>query len=176
MAFKVIDLEIPEVKMVKSDKFYDDRGYFMEICKITEFQHLQLADAFPQYNLSYSKKDVVRGLHFQKGESAQGKFLYLIAGSIRDVIVDARPESPTYKKVITIDLQGEDNTFIYIPVGFAHGFSVFSNEAYVLYGCTREYNKTAESGIRYDDPQLGIDWGVKNPIVSSKDKELPHLQ
>ncbi len=176
MAFTVTPLpDMPDVLLVKSDKFYDERGYFMEIGKISEFKKIGLPGSFPQYNMSYSKKDVIRGLHYQHGEFAQGKLVYLIAGNVRDVFVDMRPESPTYKKIQWIDLAGEDNTFIYIPPGFAHGFSVFSDEAYFLYACTKEYTKTAEGGIRFDDPTLDIDWGVSKPQVSAKDRELPFL-
>ncbi|MEN9649273.1 MAG: hypothetical protein RL094_240 [Candidatus Parcubacteria bacterium] len=176
MAFKVTALtDLPDVLIVTSDKFHDDRGYFMEMAKISEFKKLGLPDSFPQYNMSYSKKDVIRGLHYQHGEFAQGKLVYLISGKVRDVFVDMRSDSPTYKKFQTIDLTGEDSTFIYIPPGFAHGFSVLSDEAYFLYACTKEYTKTAEGGIRFDDPTLDIDWGVTTPVVSEKDQLLPFL-
>lgn len=176
MAYTIHTIEIPEILIVKSDKFYDERGYFMELSKISEFKNLGLPNSFPQYNLSYSKKDVIRGLHYQQGEAAQGKLVYLVAGHVRDVFVDMRPDSPTYKKSAWIELDGEDNTLIYIPPGFAHGFSVLSSEAYFIYACTKEYTKSAEGGIRFDDPTLNIDWGVANPIVSEKDKALPSLQ
>lgn len=175
MAFTIYTIEIPDILIVKSDKFYDERGYFMELSKISEFKKLGLPDNFPQHNLSYSKKNVIRGLHYQHGVHAQGKLVYLISGHIRDVFVDMRPESPTYKKCGHVDLTGEDNIFIYIPAGFAHGFSVLSDEAYFLYACTKEYTKSAEGGIRFDDPTLAIDWGVSNPIVSDKDMLLPLL-
>jgi dTDP-4-dehydrorhamnose 3,5-epimerase len=175
MAYTIQTIEIPGIIIVKSDKFYDERGHFMELNKISEFKKLGLPESFPQYNLSYSKKNVIRGLHHQQGEHAQGKLVYLVHGHVRDVFVDMRSESPTYKKTAWIDLQGEDNTLIYIPPGFAHGFSVLSDDAYFLYACTNEYNKAAESGIRFDDPSLNIDWGVSDPIVSDKDKQLPQL-
>lgn len=175
MAYTVIPAEIPEVLIVTSDKFHDNRGYFMELNKISEFKKLGLPDNFPQHNLSYSKKGVIRGLHYQNGEFAQGKLVYLISGHVRDVFVDIRPESPTYKKTMSVELKGEDSTFIYIPPGFAHGFSVLSDDAYFLYACTKEYTKSAEGGVRYDDPNLKIDWGVKNPIVSEKDLAFPFL-
>lgn len=177
MAFTVRPLEdLPDVLLVKSDKFYDDRGYFMELGKISEFKALGLPDDFPQYNMSYSKKDVIRGLHYQHGEFAQGKLVYLVAGNVRDVFVDMRPDSPTYKKYQFVDLTGEDNVMLYIPPGFAHGFSVQSDEAYFLYACTKEYTKSAEGGIRFDDPTLNIDWKVLTPIVSDKDRQLPFLK
>ena len=175
MAYSVRTIEIPEVLLIRSDKLYDERGYFMELSKSSEFKKLGLPDLFPQQNLSYSKKDVVRGLHYQSGEFAQGKLVYLVAGHVRDVFVDMRKDSPTYKKKAWIELTGEDNTFVYIPPGFAHGFSVLSDEAYFLYACTAEYNKTAEGGVNYNDPELDIDWGVKDPIVSLKDQALPFL-
>jgi dTDP-4-dehydrorhamnose 3,5-epimerase len=147
----------------------------MELFKQSEFQKLGLPHEFPQTNMSFSKKGVVRGLHYQTGDTAQGKFVYLIEGNVRDVFVDVRKDSPTYGKVMFIDLAGEDNTFIYIPPGFAHGFSVLSDHAFFLYACTKEYSKASEGGIRFDDPKLDIDWGVKNPIVSKKDRELPYI-
>lgn len=176
MAFTITPSEIPDVLLITSDKFHDDRGYFIELSKMSEFKKLGLPDNFPQHNLSYSKKDVIRGLHYQQGEHAQGKLVHLVAGHVRDVFVDMRPGSPTYKKCAHVDLQGEDNVFIYIPPGFAHGFSVLSDEAHFLYACTKEYTKSAEGGIRYDDPTLNINWGVSSPIVSDKDLQLPFLQ
>lgn len=175
MAYTIHTIEIPDILIVKSDKFYDERGYFIELSKISEFKKLGLPDNFPQHNLSYSKKNVIRGLHYQHGDHAQGKLVYLVSGHVRDVFVDMRPESPTYKKCAHIDLTGEDSTFIYIPPGFAHGFSVLSDNAYFLYACTKEYTKSAEDGIRFDDPTLAIDWGVSSPIVSPKDLQLPFL-
>jgi dTDP-4-dehydrorhamnose 3,5-epimerase len=148
----------------------------MELFKKSELHKLGLPEDFKQFNLSYSKKNVIRGLHYQTGEHAQGKLVYLIAGHVRDVFVDMREGSPTYKKSAWIELTGEDNTFIYIPPGFAHGFSVLSNEAYFLYACTEEFAKGSEGGVRYNDPSLSIDWGVENPVVSAKDLELPLLQ
>lgn len=176
MAFKVFSIEIPEVLFIKSDKFYDDRGYFMELLKQSELKKIGIPENFKQINLSYSKKNVIRGLHYQYGEHAQGKLVHLVAGHVRDVFVDIRPESPTYKKVAWLELTGDDNTFIYIPPGFAHGFSVLSEEAYFLYACTEEYSKTSEGGVLYNDPSLDIDWGIENPHVSLKDLELPTLK
>ena len=175
MAYQVQKIEIPDILIIKSDKFFDDRGYFMELSKKSEFKALGLPDDFPQTNLSYSKKNVIRGLHYQTGEKAQGKLVYLISGHVRDVFVDMRPDSPTYKKSAWVELHGDDNTFIFIPPGFAHGFSVLSDDAFFLYACTNEYSKSAESGICFDDPTLNIDWGVTEPIVSPKDKLLPKL-
>lgn len=175
MAFKVKTIDIPGILIIESDKFHDNRGYFIELFKDSEFKNLGLPHNFPQINLSYSKKNVVRGLHYQTGEMAQGKLVHLIAGHVRDVFVDVRPDSPTYKKSAWVELNGEDNVFIYIPPGFAHGFSVLSDEAHFLYACTNEYTKSAESGIRFDDPTLHIEWGVENPIVSEKDLQLPLL-
>ncbi len=166
---------MPGILIIESDKFHDNRGYFIELFKKSEFVSLGLPHDFPQMNLSYSKKDVVRGLHYQTGEKAQGKLVHLIAGHVRDVFVDMRQDSPTYKKHASIDLKGEDSIFIYIPAGFAHGFSVLSDEAHFLYACTAEYTKSAESGIRFNDPTLNVEWGVENPIVSEKDLQLPLL-
>lgn len=175
MAFKIKTIDIPGILILESDKFHDHRGYFIELFKESEFEKLGIPHHFPQINLSYSKKNVVRGLHYQTGEKAQGKLVHLVAGHVRDVFVDMRPDSSTYKKHASIDLKGEDNIFVYIPAGFAHGFSVLSDEAHFLYACTNEYTKSAEGGIRYDDPSLNIDWNVENPVVSDKDLLLPLL-
>ncbi len=175
MAFTATPSEIPDVIILRSDKYHDHRGYFMELLKISELEKLGLPSTFKQINLSYSKKGVIRGLHYQQGEHAQGKLVHLISGKVRDVFVDIRPESPTYKKVAYLDLTGDDNVFIYIPPGFAHGFAVHSDEAHFLYACTEEYTKTAEGGYHFKDPTLNIDWGTTEPIVSEKDLEYPFL-
>jgi len=175
MAFKVEKTEIQDVLVISSEKHPDERGNFMELMKNSEFKSLGLPNDFPQQNLSYSKKNVIRGLHYQHGEHAQGKLVYLVKGHVRDVFVDMRPNSATYKKWGYVDLTGEDNKLVYIPPGFAHGFSVLSDEAYFLYLCTKEYAKGEEGGIKFDDPSLNIDWGVENPIVSEKDRVLPYL-
>lgn len=175
MAFTASPSEIPDVIILKSDKYHDHRGYFMELLKISELEKLGLPSVFKQINLSHSKKGVIRGLHYQRGEHAQGKLVHLISGKVRDVFVDIRPESPTYKKVAYLDLTGEDNVFIYIPTGFAHGFAVHSDEAHFLYACTEEFTKSAEGGYHFKDPTLNIDWGVEEPVVSDKDLEHPFL-
>ncbi len=176
MAFEIIEKKLEDVLVIKTDKFYDDRGCFMELFKSSEFQKLGIPNNFPQINLSYSKKNVIRGLHYQIGDNAQGKLVRLIKGRVRDVFVDARVDSPNYGKVSYVDLSEEDSIILYIPTGFAHGFSVQSEEAVFLYFCTNEYNKATEGGINYKDPSLNIDWQVVEEIVSEKDKALPFFK
>ncbi len=175
MAFKRLPSKLPDIIIVQSDVYPDHRGHFVELSKTSEFKDLGIPHEFPQKNLSYSKKNVIRGLHFQHGEHAQGKMVYLISGNVRDVFVDMRKESATYKQWDYIDLVGGSGVFVYIPAGFAHGFSVLSDEAHFLYACTKEYNKGMEGGIHYKDPTLNINWGVEDPIVSEKDDILPFL-
>jgi dTDP-4-dehydrorhamnose 3,5-epimerase len=152
--------------------FGDDRGMFFESFNEQLFKDLGLPTNFVQDNQSFSKKGVVRGLHFQNAPFAQGKLVRVISGSVLDVAVDIRPESPTFGKYEVFVLKGETNNMAYIPEGFAHGFAALEDSIF-SYKCTNLYSKVSESGILWNDPELAIDWGVENPIVSEKDQILP---
>lgn len=158
--------------------FGDERGYFFEAYNQTFFQANDIRNEFVQDNQSKSSYGVIRGLHYQLPPFAQAKLVRVLAGTILDVAVDIRKSSPTYGKHFSIELSAENNRQLFIPPGFAHGFSVLSDTAVVLYKCDAFYNKESEGGIRYDDPALNIDWKVdaSKAIVSSKDLELPVLQ
>ena len=130
---------------------------------------------FFQDNLVYSHKDVVRGLHFQTSPHKQGKLITCLTGEILDVAVDIREGSPTFGMHVTVILSEENRKQLWIPGGFAHGYSVLSEEATVLYKCDKLWHPEAEGGIKWDDPTLDIDWRVSNPVVSEKDKQLPLL-
>jgi len=155
--------------------FEDERGMFFESFNVELFKSLGLPTNFVQDNQSFSKKGVVRGLHFQNAPFAQGKLVRVISGSVLDVAVDIRPESPTFGKHEIFILRSDTNNMAYIPEGFAHGFAALEDSIFT-YKCTNLYSKVSESGILWSDPDLGIDWGVENPIVSEKDLILPTLR
>jgi dTDP-4-dehydrorhamnose 3,5-epimerase len=157
--------------------FTDQRGFFLESFNFQTMQKLGINHAFIQDNQSFSKKGVLRGLHFQKNPYAQTKLVRTLSGNILDVVVDLRSDQPTYKKAYSIELSEENKLQLLVPKGFAHAFVVLSDFASVLYKCDAYYNKSSEGGVRFDDPELNIDWRIspENLIVSDKDKELPHL-
>lgn len=155
--------------------FKDDRGFFLETYNKKAFEDRGLKMEFVQDNQSYSIPGVVRGLHFQNPPHAQGKLVRVIKGKILDVAVDLRRNSPTFGKHDTFILDSEKHNMVYIPEGFAHGFSALE-ESIVAYKCTRLYHKDSESGLIWNDTSLNIDWKVKTPIVSGKDQELKSLK
>jgi len=157
--------------------YEDDRGYFFEAFNKEQFVKNDLNYSFIQDNQSFSKRGVIRGLHFQVNAYAQTKLVRVLAGEILDVAVDLRVESETYGQYFSIVLSAENKKQLLVPAGFAHGFSVLSESASVFYKVDQLYNKDSERGIRYDDPTLNIDWQVDSNeiIVSDKDLILPYL-
>ena len=155
--------------------FEDERGYFFEAYNKSKLGDLGIHIDFVQDNQSFSKKGTLRGLHYQNPPFAQTKLVRVLQGEIRDVAVDLRKDSPTYGQHFGIVLSAENKKQLLVPQGFAHGFSVLSDTAIVLYKCDEYYNKQSEGGIRYDDSTLNIDWGMdlKEAIVSEKDAVLP---
>jgi dTDP-4-dehydrorhamnose 3,5-epimerase len=159
--------------------FKDERGYFFESFNKKRFSELTGVDVeFVQDNQSKSVKGVLRGLHFQRGEYAQAKLVRVLEGSVLDVAVDIRKDSPTFGKSFSLVLSADSGTQLYIPRGFAHGFIVLSDYATFFYKCDNYYNKAAESGIAYNDPELNIDWQLpmESFILSEKDRQNPTLQ
>ena len=152
--------------------FEDERGLFFESYNAEVFEKLGLPRNFVQDNQSFSKKGVVRGLHFQNAPFAQGKLVRVVSGRVLDVAVDIRPESPTFGKYEVFELSATLNNMAYLPEGFAHGFAALEDSVF-SYKCTNVFNKECEAGILWNDPELNIDWGVTNPIVSEKDIVLP---
>lgn len=152
--------------------FEDERGAFFESFNEDSFKKAGLPTNFVQDNQSFSKKGVLRGLHFQKAPFAQGKLVRVISGRVLDVAVDIRPDSPTFGKYEVFELDGKQNNFAYIPEGFAHGFLTLE-DAIFSYKCTNLYDKASESGIIWNDADLAIEWSVENPLVSEKDIILP---
>jgi dTDP-4-dehydrorhamnose 3,5-epimerase len=155
--------------------FEDSRGYFFEAYNEQAFEKEGLAIKFVQDNQSKSSYGVIRGLHYQLTPYAQTKLVRVLEGSILDVAVDIRRGSPTFGQSFTIELSAVNKKQLFIPAGFAHGFSVLSPTAIVLYKCDQFYNKESEGGIRYDDPSLDIDWQIETDkaIISEKDMALP---
>ena len=162
--------------ILEPNKLGDERGYFFESFQEQTFQRLTGTQThFVQDNQSFSTKGVLRGLHAQAGEHALAKLVRVLQGRVLDVIVDARPESPTYREHITVELSDENNLQVFIPRGFLHGFVVLSDTATFFYKCDNFYHKASEWGIRFDDPSLGIDWRLPKEalLVSEKDRLLP---
>jgi dTDP-4-dehydrorhamnose 3,5-epimerase len=175
MAF--IDTGIEGLKVFEPRVFGDERGYFFESFNQKAFSAAGITDTFVQDNQSKSTRGVLRGLHYQRGESAQSKLVRVISGEVLDVAVDIRKNSPTFGKHFSIILSEDNQKQLYIPQGFAHGFVVLSETAIFFYKCDNFYNKASEGGIRFDDPTLNIDWQIDSTQIqlSDKDSILPHL-
>ena len=153
--------------------FEDDRGYFFESFNRKVFEEaVGYPVNFVQDNQSYSEYGVVRGLHYQKGEFAQAKLVRVLEGEVLDVAVDLRPFSPTYGEHVAIRLSAANKNQLFVPRGFAHGFSVLSQTAVFSYKCDNFYNKNAEGGIVYNDRQLGIDWGIPQDQIEVSQKDI----
>lgn len=150
--------------------FHDSRGYFFESYNKEKMIANGLEEVFIQDNISKSSKGVLRGLHFQNPPHAQGKLVHVLRGAVLDVAVDIRKDSPTYGKHYAIELSEENKLQFYIPPGFAHGFLTLEDNTIFSYKCTETYHKQAEGSIKWDDPELDIDWKIENPIVSEKDQ------
>jgi len=166
---KVTKTEISGLLVVQPDVFNDSRGFFFESYNRKRYDELGIPNEFVQDNISKSKKGTVRGLHYQVGKFAQGKLCQVIEGEVLDVAVDIRFNSPTFGKYFSLILNSETKSQLWIPGGFAHGFSVLSDEAIFSYKCSNYYSKADERSIIYSDPDLNIDWKIKEPIVSEKD-------
>jgi dTDP-4-dehydrorhamnose 3,5-epimerase len=175
MPFSHTTTSLEGVLVITPITFSDSRGIFFESFKKSDYQAMGIDQEFVQENQSFSHGNVIRGLHFQKGEHAQGKLVQVVQGCIYDVAVDFNSKSPTYKQWFGIMLSDLNKKLLWIPAGYAHGFSVISESASVVYKCTKEYNADSEAGIRYNDKTLNINWFIQNPIVSKKDLELPSL-
>lgn len=173
-----IEQSIPGVWVIEPKVFCDSRGYFMEAFKQSEFEQHVGAVNFIQDNESKSSYGVLRGLHYQKGEFAQAKLVRVIKGEVLDVAIDIRKDSPTFGKHVAVKLSEENKRQLFIPRGFAHGFVVLSQEAIFTYKVDNVYAPQAEAGIIYNDPQIGIEWGVPEAdiLLSDKDKVSPMLK
>ena len=162
---------IKNLLILEPQIFKDDRGYFYESYNKNRFSELGINDVFVQDNQSCSKKGVIRGLHFQIPPYSMTKLVRVVKGSVMDVAVDLRKDSPTYGHHFSVLLSEENHKQFYIPVGFAHGFVTLEDDTVFAYKCSQFYHKESEVTILFDDPTLKIDWGVKNPIITEKDKQ-----
>jgi len=172
-----IQTEIPDVIIIEPNVYLDPRGYFLESFRKDKFVAAGINAEFLQDNQSFSKFGVLRGLHYQKAPYAQAKLVRVLSGRILDVAVDMRKGSPYFGKHVAVELSAENKKQLYIPRGFAHGFVILSETAEFFYKCDNLYHPEADRGIAFDDPALGIDWGIdKNSIIlSDKDKKHPVL-
>ena len=175
---KVSKTEIDGVFIIEPMVFEDERGYFFESYNKDKLKEQGIDYDFIQDNQSKSKYGTIRGIHFQKGEYAQAKLVRVLEGTVLDIAVDLRKDSPTFGKHVAVELSADNRRQLMIPRGFGHGFSVLSDTAVFAYKCDNVYNKSAEGGLRYNDPKLGIDWKIDTDkaILSDKDKVNPLLE
>jgi len=176
MPFRFTPTDISGVIVIDPPVFPDDRGFFMESYKRSEFAAGGINETFVQCNQSKSARGILRGLHYQKNPKAQAKLVRALSGEIYDVAVDLRKGSSTYGKWTTVILSAENKKMLFVPVGFAHGLCVTSADAEMLYMTTEEYAPDLEAGVLWDDPDLAIEWPVANPVLSARDRAWPRLR
>jgi dTDP-4-dehydrorhamnose 3,5-epimerase len=175
MPFTFIRASLPGVVIVEPKVFADDRGFFMETYKKSDFITAGMETEFVQENHSMSVEGTLRGLHLQRAPKAQGKLVRAVGGEIFDVAADIRKDSPTFGRWVSIVLSAENRRSVFIPAGYAHGFCVVSSQAEMIYKTTAEYAPDLEWGVRWDDPLLAIPWPVQKPILSERDGRWPFL-
>ncbi|MDR2979528.1 MAG: dTDP-4-dehydrorhamnose 3,5-epimerase [Bacteroidales bacterium] len=173
---EVIKTGIEGLIVIKPSVFADKRGYFYESYNAKRYRELGIDTPFVQDNQSCSKKRVIRGLHFQKPPFAQDKLVRVIQGSVLDAAVDLRKDSTTYGLHFSVVLTGENHLQFFIPKGFAHGFAALEDDTIFAYKCSNLYHKDSEVTIRFDDPDLAIDWQIDNPIVNEKDLQSENFR
>lgn len=167
---RVTPNELAGIVVVEPNVFGDDRGFFLESYQKQRYADLGIDAEFVQQNLSRSRKDILRGLHYQL-RMPQGKLCYVVRGAVFDVVVDVRKSSPTFGYWTSVVLDDQSHHQIYIPPGFAHGFCVLSDEADFSYHCTNYYDPSGQETIAWDDADLGIDWPCDSPLLSEKDQQ-----
>ena len=174
---KAIETKIPGVVIIEPDVFGDHRGWFMESWSKKKLEDLGIFCDFVQDNQSFTaKKGTLRGLHFQNAPMAQSKLVRVVRGSVLDVAVDIRKNSPTYLQWVSVELSEENKRQFFIPRGFAHGFVTLTDDVEFVYKCDNYYSKECDRSIRFDDPDINVEWGVENPILSDKDMNAPLLK
>ena len=173
---KITESKINGILIIELDIFKDSRGYFAETFSLKRYKDFGINLDFVQDNISVSKKGTLRGLHYQVPPKAQAKLCHVISGRVIDVAVDLRFGSPTFGQHLALELSEANHTQVFIPAGFAHGFTVLSDEAVFQYKCSDFYSKEYERAIRFDDPDLKINWGIENPIVSDKDRSAKYFR
>ena len=172
---KFVETKIKDLWEITPVVHRDHRGYFMESFQVEQLRERGIHGPFVQDNQSFSKKGVLRGLHFQKSPRAQGKLISVCFGEVLDVVVDIRKSSPTFGECYSCILDDRQHKILYVPEGMAHGFLALKDSLFV-YKCTRFYHRESEAGIVWNDPELAIDWGIDNPILSDKDAALPSFR
>lgn len=175
MSFNLLNTEIEEVKLIEPKKFPDNRGYFSETYKKSNFTEMDISENFNQDNHSFSIRGTLRGLHFQNPPYAQGKLVRVVMGKILDVAVDVRKGSITYGKYVMRELSDDNFRILWVPEGFAHGFLALE-DSIVLYKATSEYNKESEAGLIWNDRTVNIGWPELEKVISEKDKTWPELE
>jgi len=174
---KKIETAIPGVYIIEPQVFGDHRGYFMETYSTEKFHAIGIDNEFVQDNQSFTaQKGTLRGLHFQNDPMAQAKLVRVIRGAVLDVAVDIRKGSPTYKHWVSVELSAENKRMFFIPRGFAHGFVTLTDDVEFVYKVDNLYSKECDRGIRFNDPDIGVDWGIDDPILSQKDTTSPFLK
>jgi dTDP-4-dehydrorhamnose 3,5-epimerase len=171
----VLRTELSGVLLLEPRRFGDDRGFFMEMFHAKRYAEAGISGPFVQDNFSRSARGILRGLHFQE-PNAQGKLVQVLAGAVYDVAVDIRRGSPTFGRWVGVELTADNRRQLWMPAGFAHGFCVLSESADFHYKCTDFYAPASERGIAWNDPDLGIPWPVKSPLLSPKDAVAPRLK
>ena len=174
MPIKVEETEIPDVRIIRGNRFHDDRGFFSETYKESEYLEIGIPK-FVQDNMSESSKGVIRGLHWQANPHGQGKLVSCMTGSILDVAVDVRKDSKTYGKYVSIELNSKEPIALWVPAGFAHGFQALEDATRVNYKVTNYWNKDSERSLNFADPTVNISWIIEETTVSEKDKIAPFL-
>ncbi|MEE4256550.1 MAG: dTDP-4-dehydrorhamnose 3,5-epimerase [Bacteroidales bacterium] len=169
----IIETKLPGLLIIDPNVFGDKRGYFFESYNAEVFRQAGLEMEFLQDNESCSGKGILRGLHFQEPPYEQGKLVRVARGGVMDVSVDIRKGSPTFGKWEAFELNEHNKRMLYIPPGFAHGFVTLEENTIFIYKCTNIYHKESENSIRWDDPDLNIDWGISEPVISDKDRTAP---
>jgi len=173
---EIIKTKINGLLIINPRVFEDQRGYFFESWSKEAFKNNGIEIDFVQDNQSFSSKGVLRGLHFQNPPFSQGKLVRVIQGSVLDVAVDIRKDSPTYGEHVSVLLSGENKTMFWIPPGFAHGFSTLEDNTIFSYKCSGIYNKESEGSLMWNDSDLKIDWQIENAIISEKDQNSDHFK
>ena len=174
---KMVDTKLPDVKILEPDVFGDHRGWFMETWSQKKLAELGVNLTFVQDNQSFTaKRGTLRGIHFQNGEWSQAKLVRVVAGAVIDVAVDLRKGSPTYLQWVGVELSAENKRQLLIPRGFGHGFVTLTDDVEFVYKVDNDYNKKSDRSVRFDDPQIGVDWSVSDPVLSDKDKNAPFLK
>ncbi len=174
---KITDTALKQVKIIEPQVFGDNRGWFYESYSYEKLCQLGIDTKFVQDNRSYSKeKGTLRGIHFQKSPMAQTKLITCTRGEILDVAVDLRKGSPTYLKWVSVRLSEENKLMLYIPKGFGHGFITLTEDVEVLYKVDEYYSKEHDRSIKFNDSEIGIDWGINEPVLSAKDLNAPLLK